>query len=322
MGLDANDALQGAARFRTVNLDNAAPGDWSDCVRSIDAAGREYPEPEQFVEGFLTVGLTVLSATPKAGKTWLAHECAIGVATGHNALGVLPCRRSEVLCGFFEDSERRGILRERRLLGATGGCGGITYAWVGSKWNLDRFARWLDAHPARRVIVVDTAERYKQMQPAAESTGRVYADDYKFWGALQAFAIGRSIALVLIHHDREPNGGGGNILDTVSGTRAITGAADHVWLLERNSETGISTLKVVGRDLEEASVQFNRGIDGRLRAVETPVLDTVARIELRVRARRMRQDGATFAEIAKALGISKSTASAWCEEPDAGRRGQ
>jgi AAA domain/Helix-turn-helix domain len=298
-------------RFHTVDAE-----DWSDCLRSIDALGRAYSEPEQFVDGFLTVGLTVVSATPKAGKTWLAHECAIGVATGHNALGTLPCVRSEVLCAFLEDSERRGILRERTLLGHASGCAGITYAWVGSKWSLDRLARWLDLHPACRVVIVDTAERYKQMQGAAESSGRVYADDYRFWGALQEFAISRSIALILIHHDRKPNGAGGNVLDTVSGTRAITGAADHVWLLERNSETGVSTLKVVGRDLDEKSVQFSRGGDGQLRAVETPVLDTVARIEQRVRARRMRDDGVSFRDIAKALGVSKTTVERWCQDAD------
>ena len=106
------------------------------------------------------------------------------------------------------------------------------------------------------------------------------------------------------------------MLDTVSGTRAITGAADHVWLLERNKETGISTLKVIGRDLDEKSIQFSRGIDGKLRAAETPVMDMVARIELRARAKRMRQDEATFGEIAKALGVSKSTAEWWCRDAD------
>jgi hypothetical protein len=305
------------AQMALAGLNGITPcEDWSDCVRSTDACGCEYPEPEHFVQGFLTVGLTVVSATPKAGKTWLVHECALGIATGSNALGVLPCQRSDVLCGFFEDSERRGILRERKLLGHASGCAGITYAWVGSKWNLDRVARWLDSHPACRVVIIDTAERYKQMQGDQESSGRIYADDYRFWGALQAFAIGRSIALIVIHHDRKPNGSSGNVLDTVSGTRAITGAADHVWLLEHNGETGVSTLKVIGRDLDETSVQFSRGDDGRLRAVEVPVLDTVARIEQRARARHLRDEGVTFRDIAKALGVTKSTVERWCQNAD------
>lgn len=288
--------------------------DWADCMPSRDAFGRSYPEPEQLVEGFLTVGLTVLSATPKAGKTWLVHECAVGVATGGNALGTLPCLQSEVLCGFLEDSERRGILRERTLMGHAGGCPGIIYAWVGSKWTLDRLGRWLDAHPACRLVIIDTAERWKQIQPPAESSGRVYADDYRFWGALQEFAISRSIALVLLHHDRKPNGSGGNVLDTVSGTRAVTGAADHVWLLNRKSETGISTLQVVGRDLDERTIQFSRDIDGKLRAIETPVMDTVWRIDQRVKARRMRDDGMGFQKIADTLGVAKSTIQQWCRE--------
>ena len=283
---------------------------------SLAALGRSYVEPEQFVDGFLTIGLTVLSATPKAGKTWFVHECVIGVATGSNALGVLSCLQSEALCIFLEDSERRGILRERVLMGHAGGCPGVTYAFVGSVWNLDRLGRWLDAHPKCRLIVIDTAERWKLMQSQTESTGRVYSDDYRFWGELQAFAISRNIAMILIHHDRKPNGSGGNILDTVSGTRAITGAADHVWVLDRNAETAISTLKVVGRDLDERSVQFNRGCDGKLRAIQAAMLDAVARMDQRSRARRMHEEGASIREIATALGVSKSAVARWCEGMD------
>jgi RecA-family ATPase len=309
--------MTGAEHFHTVAIE-----DWSDTMPSLAALGRTYPEPEQFVDGFLTVGLSIVSATPKAGKTWLVHECAVGVATGSSALGVLSCLQSEVLCIFLEDSERRGILRERVLMGHAGGCPGITYAWVGSAWNLDRLGRWLDAHPKCRVVIIDTAERWKQMQPAVESSGRVYSDDYRFWGELQSFAIRRNIALIIVHHDRKPNGNGGNVLDTVSGTRAITGAADHVWVLDRNADTGISTLKVVGRDLDERSIRFNRGIDGKLRAVEQPVLDSVARMDQRARARAMRDDGMSFAAIGKTLGVSKSTAENWCKDADQGRSGK
>jgi len=144
------------------------------------------------------------------------------------------------------------------------------------------------------------------------TSGQVYADEYRFWGALQAFAIIRSIALILIHHDRKPNGNGGHVVDTVSGTRAITGAADHLWFLERTRATSASTLKVIGRDLEETSVQFIRSDDGRLLCVSAAGMNTFARADRRAEACRMRENGSSFGAIATALGISKSTASAWC----------
>src|SRR5512132_4096152 len=234
------------------------PDTWVDCKRSVDLCAEEYPDPEQFVRGFLTVGVTVLSATPKAGKTWLVHELALGVAVGKNALGALECEQADILCLFFEDSERRVITRERKLLGNSGGRSGIAYCFSGSIWTLSRIERWLDIHGTRRVVIIDTAERFKQMHDITAS-GRVYGDNYKFWGSLQEVAIQRNVAFILLHHDRKPTGSTGNALDSVSGTRAITGSADHVWLLDRNRETGVSTLSVIGRDLEEASVQFSRG---------------------------------------------------------------
>jgi hypothetical protein len=66
----------------------------------------------------------------------------------------------DVLCCFLADSERRGIGRERKLAGHAAGYSSVAYyAWVGSKWNLDRFARLLNAHPKCRVIGTDTSAK-------------------------------------------------------------------------------------------------------------------------------------------------------------------
>lgn len=288
--------------------------DFSDCIWSIAACDRDYPVAEQMVESFLTTGLTVISASPKAGKTWLLHELAIAIASGRNALGSLPCMQSEVLCLFLEDSERRCVNRERMLAGHKRGIQGITYALIGSQWDLKRLGQWLELNRACRVVVIDTAERWKQMQQMTETGRGVYADDYKFWGELQQFATSRNIALVVLHHDRKPTGNTTNIIDTVSGTRGITGSADHLWMLDRDKDTGISKWRVMGRDLDESCIEFSRGKDGKLRAVSDAVDSHTEQSDKRARAKAMREDGMSYGDIAKALNIAKSTAEAWVKE--------
>lgn len=287
--------------------------DFPDVMPSTQAAGKEYPEPEQFISGFLAPGLTVLAATPKAGKTTLAHHLVVSIAAGQNALGVLPCRQAACLCLFLEDNERRVVRRERVLAGHSQGIRGLDYAFSGSKWTTSRLYKFAKSYPTYRVFVIDTVERWRQMQDI-KSSGRVYEDEYRFLGELQEFAIKTSVAVILIHHDRKPTGGGGNALDTVSGTRAITGAADNIWLLSRDAELGTSTLKTVGRDFDERSIKFSRGVDGRLRAVAQAVPDTVDRIDRRAKARKMREEGSSVAAIARELGVSKSTIHAWCSD--------
>lgn len=287
---------------------------WEDCVPSLSLVGRAFTPPEEFVQGILVPGLTVIAASPKAGKTWLCHEFALSVARGAPALQVIPTRQTEVLCLFLEDSLPRIVRREQSLLGCGGGCPGIIYAPSGTRWTFPRLARYLEAFPQTRILIIDTAERFKQLQPASgTSSGRVYSDDYLFWGKFQSLAMQFNIAIILIHHDRKPMGrgnGNGN-LDSVSGTRAITGSADHIWLLGKEEETGIRKLTVLGRDLEEMSLEYERGGDGRFWVIGDRGAGEDPRKQ---EAICMHAEGVGSREIAERLGVGKSTVNRWLRE--------
>ena len=300
--------------------DGNGAGAWGDCHSSASLDHIEFVPPEEFIPGFLTPGLTVIAASPKAGKTWLCHEFALSIAQGARALGTIPCLRADVLCLFLEDSLARIKRRERLLSGGQCGCTGIVYAPAGTRWTLPRIGKYLDAFPSCRCIIVDTAERFKQQQTlAANGNGgsRIYSEDYAFWGSFQNLAMVRNVAVIVIHHDRKPFAGRGNgqaNLDSVSGTRAITGSADHIWLLDRNGETGISRLSVVGRDLEERCVDYVKGEDGRLVVTGERYDPNGERDDLRQQAFCLRDGGASLRDIATALGVSRSTVSRWLQE--------
>ena len=48
---------------------------------------KNFPEPKFIVPGYVGEGLTILAGRPKIGKSWLALNIAVAVATGGLALG-------------------------------------------------------------------------------------------------------------------------------------------------------------------------------------------------------------------------------------------
>lgn len=307
-------APDNVTRPTLVVTNEPLPGQQSKVKRSLDYVGVHIPPVEQFVPGFLCPGLTIISASPKAGKTTLVHELALAVAGGTNALGVLPCKRSRVLCLFLEDSERRVITRERELLGHGRGCPDIEYSFAGSKWTPGEISRTLDDNPDIRMLIIDTAQRYREANES-ERSGNVYKDDYKFWGAIQSEAVQRNVAWIMLHHDRKSLGENkDNVVDTVSGTRAVSGSGDHLWKLARKDGEIETKWSVVGRDLDEASISYMRTSARQLRATVPTKTSFVERLDNAQKAREMKAEGMELKEIAKELVVSLSTVKRYIKE--------
>ena len=62
---------------------------------------------EYVVPRYIGEGLTILAGRPKAGKSWLALDVALAVATGGLALGKERCEQGDVLYLALEDNKRR-----------------------------------------------------------------------------------------------------------------------------------------------------------------------------------------------------------------------
>ena len=77
-------------------------------VPLFEAAGslftREYPQTPWLVDGLITRGgIATLGAEPKSGKTWLAVEIAVAVASGQPVCGKYSARKGRVAYFFAED---------------------------------------------------------------------------------------------------------------------------------------------------------------------------------------------------------------------------
>ena len=73
------------------------------------------------VEPYLVEGLTILGGRPKLGKSWMAFDFAVAVATGGHALGSIRCDQGDVLYLALEDNQRRLQTRLSQMLDAAGG---------------------------------------------------------------------------------------------------------------------------------------------------------------------------------------------------------
>lgn len=90
-------------------------------VDAHDLFTREYPATPWLVTGLITRGgVAQFGAEPKSGKTWLALETSIGVATGSRVCGEFYAQRGVVAYFFAEDLDRQVRNRVRALLACRG----------------------------------------------------------------------------------------------------------------------------------------------------------------------------------------------------------
>jgi hypothetical protein len=212
------------------------------------------------VPGFVPEGLTLLVGRPKVGKSWLALDLCLACAGGWLTLGAIKAAPGDVLYLALEDGKRRLQRRIEKLMSQLGwewpkrlrlvpaGC------WRRSdQGGLADIEAWCNSVTNPVLVVIDTLERIRK--PATGKSPQ-YSADYEAITGLQKIASDRSIAIIVLHHDRKAEAD--DAFDTVSGTLGLTGAADTILMLKRRS--GGVILLARGRDIEESetALQFDK----------------------------------------------------------------
>ncbi len=212
-------------------------------------------EPVRFcVDGLLPEGLSILGGAAKAGKSWLVLDLGVRVAKGI-PIWEIPTLAGDVLYLSLEDSLNRIQDRLNRVtddppsnlfFSITAGtlAGGLC----------EQIKDFKQTHPELTLVVVDTFQVVR-----GNNTEISYAGDYVEVRQLKALAEELRISLLLVHHlrkqkDKDP-------LNMISGTTGIAGAADAVFILNREHRDGFeATLTCTGRDIEQRSIRlrFNR----------------------------------------------------------------
>lgn len=242
-------------------------------------------EPIRFViNGLLPEGLTMLAGKPKLGKSWLALGVSLNICAGEPALGH-PTTKAEVLYIALEDGKRRMQSRVRVLGGDKMNPEDLGRFHYRTEWpaltagGIDALANWMGEHPETRLVVVDT---YGKVQGELAGKNR-YTEEYAVLGELQSFATQHRIAVILVHHLRKQ--GADDWLEQLSGSQAVTGAADTLLGLFRERGQMDATLRLVSREVDEKdlALRFDAGrwssmgdaVAYRLSVERTEVLEAI-----------------------------------------------
>lgn len=199
------------------------------------------------IDGILTIGTTVIHAPPKAGKSWLALNCAYAIASGGKALGHFQAQKAQVLYLDLEMSEDIQHDRLHTVFPDQPPPPGVHFV---DEWPdmdngfLEELEDYLQDRPYTRLIIVDTMIR---IRPKASFRGRsLYDDDADFLKPTMKWAGERGISLVFVHHSRKS--GGSNAIDAMSGSHGLSGSVDNIlWLHKKDEDDEIASLKRLGR---------------------------------------------------------------------------
>lgn len=218
-------------------------------ISAADLMAKTFAPVHYVVPGLIAEGATLFGGKPKIGKSWMAYDFALAVASGAPVFGTIPITQGDVLYLALEDSERR--LKSRML--KKGVRNAPERLKLATEWpNLDNgciaeLEAWADAVERPTLIIVDVLKMVRSATRANES---LYDADYRALIGLASFARKRSIAVLIVHHVRKMESE--DPLESLSGTNGLTGAADTVMVLKRDIGTGNCILYVRGRDVEES----------------------------------------------------------------------
>ena len=196
---------------------------------------RKCSEPIKWViPDLVCEGLTILAGRPKLGKSWLALDWSIGVASNTKVMNAFePACHGAVLYLALEDNQRRLLQRRcSTLLGTSNWPAALT---VATEWprldagGLDAIREWIDGTTGPRLVIVDTLQK---VRPIKANAG--YAEDYDALQHLQRLAGEEGIAVVILHHTRKMEAD--DPLDQVSGTLGLVGSADTTLVLDRSPQ--------------------------------------------------------------------------------------
>jgi hypothetical protein len=230
-----------------------APG--VEIFTAAELHGMELPEPKWAVEGIIPEGLSLLAGKPKLGKSWLALNVALAIATGGTALGSIPVEKGDVLYLALEDTKRRlkdriAKLARRQALATWPATLHLARTWPRQdKGGLMALLEWLDEHRDARLVVLDTWPKFRPFHIRGRDT---YEEDYEHAGEVKAVADKYGVAIHGLAHCRKMDAA--DPIDEVSGTLGLTGAADGVGVLKRERGQHDATLFVSGRDVDEREV--------------------------------------------------------------------
>ncbi len=220
------------------------------------------------IEGLLYPGTYLFVGAPKVGKSFMMAQIAYHVSTG-KALWNFEVKQGTVLYLALEDDYRRLQKRLFQMFGVEG-TDELYFATSSKQLGLglnEQLLRFMNEHENTKLIIIDTLQKIRESRNDKYS----YSSDYEIITQLKQFADEYGICLLLVHHTRKQQAD--DKFDMISGTNGLLGAADGVFVLQKEKRTGkTATLEVAGRDQPEQMLHLEKDLEHlvwNLKEVET-----------------------------------------------------
>lgn len=217
-------------------------------TNAYDLIDMVLPPIHWVVEGMIPEGLTLLAGSIKVGKSFFALQLALRVAQGKPFL-TYDTTQGRVAYLGLEDGNRR--VQERLVgFGAQKSPAlkniDFYYEWPSLQdGGVELLQKLIEETPDLSLIVIDTLQKV-----SGELAGKNrYAEEYALLGPIQSWAIQNKVGLVVLTHTRKQSSS--DWVEKVSGSQAITGAADTIMTIDRPRKDSLATLSVTSRDFKE-----------------------------------------------------------------------
>ncbi|GHU75096.1 hypothetical protein FACS1894188_05200 [Clostridia bacterium] len=189
--------------------------------------------PLQFaIDKILPHGLFILAGSPKVGKSCLALDFCVAVATGSQTWGY-QAENGVSLYLALEDSYAR--LQSRLKKYTDSGIADIHYAIRSENIQTGVVAQitdFIEQYKNTRLVIIDTAQHIRNN---VNDSKNAYANDYADMNALRELTDRFGITLLLVTHTRKMFDN--DPLNMILGSTGFVGASDGVFVLEKELRT-------------------------------------------------------------------------------------
>lgn len=207
-------------------------------------------KPTQYiVGGVLPMGMGLLVAKPKIGKSWMVLDLCLSVASGVPFLG-FQTNQHGTLYLALEDGPSRMQARILKVLDGQPVPDAARILFQSPRMDeglLDSLGALLDDNPDIHLVCIDTLSK---IRPKAKAYENAYDADYEFVGRLKDFADSRGICVLLVHHTSKRKTD--DSFENINGSTGILGASDFTIVLDKkNRMDDEASFILTGRDIEQ-----------------------------------------------------------------------
>ena len=205
----------------------------------------EISDEPDIVEDMISVGLTLLGAPQKAGKTFFGLQLAEAISTGKDFLGKKVMKGSSLYLAF-EDHKHKVQRRLKRMNIKENDHFVIDILKSDHNYNLERrIQEELLENPDLKVVIVDTFAKMRR------SKDRDYDSEYAEATEYHELAFRYNLAIIMITHVKkeiDPN----NPFDAIYGSRGLPAGSDSILVMfKRNFLSKNRQLAIQGKDIPD-----------------------------------------------------------------------